>query len=122
QLKIDDFIYVAHVDSYIYEKKNIISITSSDFTYYYPSSDYRFQLKDIRDKMIHRNSRNIFFANEVDAIRYCKAQMMKELFKRIEMAKKAIDNIKALRLENFQLLNHEWTDSEIIKLEKQLKQ
>lgn len=122
QLSIDDKIFVANVDSYRYEEKNIVKITSEYFTYYYDSNEYRLAFKYIRDKKIYKESREIFFANKTDAIRYCKAQMMKELFNLVESAHKEIEKIKKFRLDNIQLLNHDWTDSQINKLEKEVRQ
>ena len=46
---------------------------------------------------------------------------MKELFGRINYAKLAIERVKDLRKEHYELLNHEWTERAINELEKQVK-
>ena len=62
----------------------------------------------------------IYFTSEVEAVRYCKAQMMKKLFSLIDSAKRSITAIHEYRKENFELLNHEWTEKQINLLERTL--
>ncbi|HEY1044973.1 MAG TPA: hypothetical protein VGF79_00945 [Bacteroidia bacterium] len=67
------------------------------------------------------NKRVFYFVKESEAIRYCKAQMMKELFTKIKNAKSSIQSVKDFRNEHFELLNHDWTELQIQKLEAELK-
>lgn len=61
-----------------------------------------------------------YFADEPSAIRFCKARVMKNIFHKIEVAKNAIQSVKDFRLENYDLLNHSWTEDQILKLEREL--
>ena len=61
----------------------------------------------------------LLFTVKSEAIRYCKSRMMKDLFSLIDSAKKAINNVKEFRQNNYELLNHNWTEEQINILEKQ---
>lgn len=62
-----------------------------------------------------------YFVNKTDAIRYAKAQTIKELFRLIDDAKKAINRVKDFRLNHWEDLNEKYTERHIILLEKELK-
>lgn len=61
-----------------------------------------------------------WFSNEIDAIRCAKAQLIKKLHSKINYAKKSIQEVKDFRKEHYDKLNLDWTDIEILKLEKEL--
>lgn len=63
-----------------------------------------------------------YFIKETDAIRYCKSQLMKSLFEKIRVAQTYIDEVKKFRFENYELLNHKWTEETIIEMERLLNQ
>lgn len=60
--------------------------------------------------------KKFLFTSEADAARYCKAQMMKNLFGLIKTAKDRIKDVEQFRLKNFELLNHQWTEEQINNL------
>lgn len=57
------------------------------------------------------------FANESDARRYCKAQLMKELYKVTADAKAAVARLVAMRNKYFDELNNRYTEKAITDLE-----
>lgn len=61
-----------------------------------------------------------YFVNEIHAKRYAKAQMIKELNFLINQAKSYIQKVKDYRQENWEFLNHEYTDKHLNCLEKEL--
>lgn len=61
-----------------------------------------------------------YFTIKTEAIRYAKTFLMKELFAKIKSAKDAINEIKEFRCNNYELLNHDWTEKQIRMLENQL--
>lgn len=67
------------------------------------------------------NYGKVWFSHEPDAIRYAKAQLMKQLHLKIKKAKESIQELKDFRNKHYDKLNLDWTDVEIIKLEKELR-
>lgn len=70
--------------------------------------------------IIFASTKYVYFTSEAEIKRYCKAQMMKTLFSMIEVVKVGIQSVKQFREENMELLNHEWTERQINKLEKEI--
>jgi hypothetical protein len=70
-----------------------------------------------KDKSIHNITR-IYFCNQADAIRYAKAQLFKELNTKIQQAQEAIKQVVKFKYEHLELLNHQWTEEQINKLER----
>lgn len=74
-------------------------------------------------KILHTDGKTthyIYFVNEIHAKRYAKAQMIKELHFLINQAKSYIQKVKDYRQENWEFLNHEYTDKYLNDLEKEL--
>jgi hypothetical protein len=119
QLTAGDNLFKVLVNSNNYSKITVRSVDSADLSY---GSGYAEYFKRIDDFYIKHtdNKTYLFFSNEVDVIRYCKSQLMKVLFSKIEDAKNAINIVKDLRLNNFELLNHDWTENQINLLERQI--
>jgi len=119
ELTAGDTLYKCVINSCDYVKITVRGVYENELQY-----GHGYDEKIERSKEYSKKVRDTFilFTNEVDAIRYSKAQMMKVLFEKIEEAKKAIKNIKDFRLKNFELLNHSWTDKQINLLERELNQ
>lgn len=122
--KIGDNIYFAKVGSIEYSSESIDNIQRGYFLFEYG----RLAVPDkLRSKRIIKHKENnysppaLYFANESDAIRYCKAQMIKELHRLIDTANEAIQKVKNFRKRNYHLLNKDWTEREILRLENELK-
>ncbi len=121
QLTVGDVIYKAYLERMDYKEYPICKIEDNTITYDYRETIPRW--KEATKEVIARyrsESSYVVFANKTDAMRYCKAQMMKELFRKIEAAKKDIEEIKEFRKEHYELLNHEWTENKIHELETEL--
>ena len=72
-------------------------------------------------KSSDRTSDKLYFANEPDIIRYCKAQLIKELHNAIREAEMAINGVREFRIKHGDKLNLTWTDEAIRNLERQLQ-
>lgn len=117
----DDFLFYVRTNEIAINKSRIKFVDSSEITINYGNSHYGEKIK--RDqKHVFEFEKIKFFVNETDAIRYAKSNLMKELFSKIEIAKKAIDDVKSFRYKNHELLNHDWTEMQINKLEKEIRQ
>lgn len=124
ELSIKDKIYYCTPDNYEYNSRYVSSINSERISTgignggsgYYQIEKPAFSLKRVR---LHGYYHNVIliFANESECIRYCKAQLIKEVYRRISKVKEAIDSIKQLRKDNYDRLNYEWLEDQIIKLE-----
>lgn len=74
-------------------------------------------------KILHSDGKTthyIYFVNEIHAKRYAKAQMIKELHFLINQAKSYIQKVKDYRKDNWEFLNHDYTDKHLNSLEKEL--
>ena len=128
QLTVGDTFYRVYHHQMKYEIKEVSAVSTIEITYGYSSDDkiprFNTAISDHAEwtRFASQKSLYRYFTSEYDAIRYCKAQMMKNLFNLIEDAKESIEKIKKFRSENYELLNHEWTDLKIRELEKALNQ
>lgn len=124
QLTAGDSIFKAYKETMKFDKIVIQQVTIDNIIADYGTKIPRHkesQAQTVEYSRYSDDRRVIWFANETDAMRYCQAQMMKVLFSKIAGAKQAIKDIVDFRHENFQLLNHDWTDREINKLERELR-
>lgn len=125
QLVPDDKIYVAIKNAIKYSAENIREVHHNEIKYGYGMTvpRHKTDVADVvrQDRYSYSESHYRIFANEVDAIRYCKAQMMKHLFFLIKGAKNGIEAVKNFRQENYELLNHSWTEEQIQKMERELR-
>lgn len=124
QLTVGDIFYSVYKDSMIYQTHEIDTITFKTITFKYNKSIPRFDESNGFDREYSRyndGSKTYYFTNECDAIRFCKARMMKNIFRLIKKAEECIADIKDFRNEHFELLNHKWTEQQINKLENKLK-
>lgn len=121
QLTVGDYIFRCHEGSMKYEKYEVSRVETTELRYNFGDI---LQRTDYTSGRVEGNYHNkfLFFTTEVSAIRYCKAQLMKSLFKQIDNAKSAIKSVIEFKNQNFELLNHQWTFEEINKLEKQANQ
>ena len=122
--KIGDNIYFAPVGSIYYSSKSVDTIKRDIFSFKYgilTVPDKLRQKSIIKHKENNYSPQTLYFANESDAIRYCKAQMIKELHRLIDTANEAIKKVKNFRNRNYHLLNKNWTEMEILRLENELK-
>ena len=116
-----DSIYVCGVNQHEYSEKKVSKVYS-DYVYYGTYSDKvnRGDVSIRKEKNSH-GSREIFFANEVQAMRYCKAQKVKLIRSLIKSAWDKVEQIKKFREDNYEQLNIDWVESNLIKLEKQIR-
>lgn len=128
QLTPGEFFFKVYGDAMTYTKEEVKKCDQTDLEYGYSEKKIpRFKLPSAemevkKDSYYSRYAKDsvFFFVNEADAIRLCKARMMKHLFAKIESAKRAIESVKDFRKEHWELLNHKWTDEQIQKLEIEL--
>lgn len=117
QLVPGDFVYRFYPGETNYSKEKVIEVTTEivkygryDYLKRFPGLERTGQAVD-----------NVYwFSNEIDAIRFAKAQLFKELHFKIKTAKKSIQAVKDFRKDNYDKLNLDWTDREINKLERNL--
>lgn len=122
RLTVGDKIYVCHGGSTSYETKEVNYVETNQFKYGYSDACPRVKGEsktELTGYYMPKQGLRIF-CNEVDAMRYCKAQMMKELFSKIKYAKDAVKAIHDFRAKHFELLNHNWTELQLQKLENYL--
>lgn len=117
QITAGDIIFRCYSGNNTYEKIQLFRVDEKSF--YYEYREYQDRTDKYSMQIRTNGSPCYLFTTEVDAIRFCKAQMMKVLFAKIDEAQKAIKSIKDFRLSNYELLNHEWTDNRIAQLEKE---
>lgn len=122
QLTFGDTVYCAYENSTNYHTQ-IINKVDNDVLRYGTTNIYR-KDNDLT-KMVVKwagdyNFRILVFSNESDCKRYCKAQLMKELFSKIKEATEKVNEVKKFRFDNYQLLNHDYTDRVINQLESEL--
>ena len=120
-LKLGDRYYYCFPDSHTYKSEKVTSISTKELKH---DSYYTINNMDVSIIKIHESSRYttypktiIFFVNECDVIRYCKAQGIKHLRKLIMDAEDAINKVKEFRFKNFEDLNVNWLETKINKLE-----
>lgn len=109
-----------------FEEKTITKVESKSlFDGPYSYNEFpRFKEKDgnVQEHSRYSNGqRKFYFTIKSDAMRFCKSHLMKNLFDRINAAKEAIEEVKKFRSENFELLTHEWTERNIVKLEREIR-
>lgn len=119
QLTVGDNLYRCVEGSLTIDTYEIIRVDRTQITYSYGDTTERSDKTVIKTAPYQRNNFYLF-VNKPDAIRYAKAQTVKKLFTLIENARQDIEAIRKFRNEKFELLNHEWTDANILELEKQL--
>jgi hypothetical protein len=123
QLTVGDAFFEVYDTQMKYTEKVVQMVDSSEIQFGY---SYKIPRLSDRSGIIKTGSRysggasTYYFVSEADAKRFCKARMMKYLFSLVEQAKKSIQDIKDFRIEHSELLNHEWTERQINKLEKEL--
>lgn len=126
QLTVGDKFYRVYKGQMKYDVKEVEKVEVKEITYGYSSDDKipRFKTDSQEYGSYSRYSSHksmyLYFTKETDAIRYCKAQMMKNLFILIDGAQRSIDAVKQFKVDNLELLNHTWTEEQIRKLEKEL--
>lgn len=121
ELTVGDKFFKAIEASMKYETFEVGRVDSDSIEYNYSDKIKRIDKPSFKmEANYYNNYRQYLFTQESDAIRYCKAQMMKTLFNTIEAAKKSIQSVYNLRNENYELLNHEWTEKQINLLEQSL--
>lgn len=119
QLTVGDAIFICDEGSMKYEKKEIYRVESKEVTFDYNDKVERLEVKAVKWESYY-NKRRYLFTMESDAIRYCRAQLFKVLQSRIKTVKNAMSEVYKLREENFDRLNHDWTDRQINILEREL--
>lgn len=121
KLTAGDMVFKVYKNDIKYESQKI---TKVDTKHLYVQSVEIERYKETEKELLERRSYVyndkpvIYFCNEVDAIRYCKAQSIKHLHRLIKGAKDAINEIKKFRENNYENLNINWTESELSKLER----
>ena len=121
ELTVGDSIFRCHEGSMDYQKYQVTRVETNELTYGYSEKMQRLDKTSVRLDGSYHN-KFCFFTTEVSAIRYCKAQLMKSLFGKINSVKAAIKDVVDFKKQHFELLNHQWTFEEINKLEKQTNQ
>jgi len=117
QLTVGDFIYEVYMNDMSYKKMEINKVDSKLIYFDYSKHIPRHVGETQEATHSYKGSNYFYFTHEPDVIRFCKARMMKNLFSKIDSAKNAINHVIKFREENHELLNHDWTDNEINKLE-----
>lgn len=123
QLTVGDYFYSVYHENMKYEKQEVQKVDSADIHFTYSKTIPRFKDKEgIKREYSRFNDghKNYYFTSEADAIRFCKARLMKNLFNIIESAKRNIKSLREFRLEHWELLNHQWTETQINILENSL--
>lgn len=120
QLTVDDLVYEAYEGDTDYKTEVIIRVEKEYGFYKYGDTFKRSEKTRVRVGTRHNRSFYLF-SNEVEAMRYCKAQTVKKINRLINQANEAIDMVKKFRASKIDLLNNEWTEAEINKLEKKLQ-
>lgn len=121
QLTVGDKIFVCDEGSMKYDTKEVTKIERDKFFYTYSGEEKRIDKYSVRlSENWNHNKARYLFTVETMAIRYCKAQMMKTLFSKIESVRDALKSVRDFRQEHFELLNHNWTEQQINILERQL--
>lgn len=124
QLTVGDVFYHVYSTEMEYRKEAVTKVDNSDIHYGYSTGKIpRFKDNNGVTQEYSRygdGTKRFYFVNEADAIRFCKARMMKTLFGKINSAKAAINEVKKFREKHYELLNHQWTQAQINILEKEL--
>src|SRR6478609_2787782 len=100
------------VDSIYFVKKGYSSFKIeyvSEVKSYEIYINYSYVKREDKTRLVNDDkygSTYLLFTVKSEAIRYCKSRMMKDLFSLIDSAKKAINNVKEFRQNNYELLNH----------------
>ncbi len=145
-LSINDPVFYAVTDSIEYFK-GTISVITPEYVLFHYSRQYKDSRGELRDngetllaivnlrgyapRAVHQSRRGDYggyspydsqkrgyiFYNESEARRYCKAHLMKEMYKRINEAKKAMDRLTDFRKDYYPLLSNAYTERVITDLE-----
>lgn len=124
QLTVGDVFYRVIDESMTYEKHEAKEVYHNSIVYGYSYKCTRPNETRFKEEVSSGYSTKYtyyYFTSEADAIRFCKTRLMKTLFNKIESAKREVEKIKAFKLEHLELLNHEWTEEQIDKLERQIQ-
>lgn len=116
-----DRLFVANTNSDTYKSVGISTITETEIKNG-EGTDWTIPRQKVTalKKDGYYNQSKVFFANECDAIRYCKAQGIKTIRGLIKEAESAIIKVKQYREARYDDLNTNWLEANINRLEKQL--
>src|SRR3990167_7439759 len=102
QLTVGDKFYNVYRDEMKFTEKEVQGVSGSKLQYGYSNDNTipRFKTDKGEEKEYSRygsDNVNYYFVNKCDAIRFCKARMMKTLFKLVDNAKEQIEGIRKFR-------------------------
>lgn len=123
ELSIIDPIFIVYGLGDEYKSISITTIKPDSVRAY----DYSIEGEDLDKTRIEKrgsfynNSVVHLFTYEPDAIRYCKANLLRSLREKISAARVAFNSVKEFRKKHYDQLNKDYLDIEINKLENQLR-
>lgn len=119
QLTVGDEFYIVYSGSTKYQTEVVKEVYEEKFRYQPSETMLRFDKPSAELPKNYYNNHRYATVDKSKAIRFCKAQLMKELNLLISAAKKSISEVSKFKLEHFELLNHDWTEKQINILEDQ---